>query len=96
MLYDYQASTYPKMHFFLPNYQRLSVAARKKIWMALRKKIGMTTRKNMRLLGRKMAESKIIGMPTVRDESGTDNIRPTDRPKGSDTQMVRPYSNPDI
>jgi hypothetical protein len=31
-----------------------------------------------------------------RDESGTDIIRQTDRPKGSDTQMVRPYSNPDI
>jgi hypothetical protein len=32
----------------------------------------------------------------TRDESGTDIIRPTDRPKGSDTQMVRLYSNPDI
>jgi hypothetical protein len=53
------------MHFFLPNYQRLSVAARKKIWMALRKKMGMTARKNMRMSGRKMAKSKIIGMPTV-------------------------------
>jgi hypothetical protein len=31
-----------------------------------------------------------------RDESGTDMIRPTDRPKGSDTQMVRSYSNPNI
>jgi hypothetical protein len=51
------------MHFFLPNYQRLSVAARKKIWMTLRKKMGMTARKNMRMSGRKMAESKIIGMP---------------------------------
>jgi hypothetical protein len=65
MLYDYQASTYPKMHFFLPNYQRLSVAARKKIWMALRKKMGMTARKNMCMSGRKMVERKIIGMPTV-------------------------------
>jgi hypothetical protein len=35
------------MHFFVPNYQRLSVAARKKIWMALRKKMGMTARKNI-------------------------------------------------
>jgi antitoxin component of RelBE/YafQ-DinJ toxin-antitoxin module len=53
------------MHFFLPNYQRLSVAARKKIWMALRKKMGMTVRKFIRMLRRKMAESKIIRMPTV-------------------------------
>jgi hypothetical protein len=53
------------MHFFLPNYQCLSVAARKKIWMTLSKKMGMTARKNMRMLGRKMAESKIIGMPTM-------------------------------
>jgi hypothetical protein len=55
----------PKMHFFLPNYQRLSVAVKKKIWMALRKKMGRTVRKNMRMSGRTMAESKIIGMPTV-------------------------------
>jgi hypothetical protein len=55
----------PKMHFFLPNYQRLSVAARKKIWMALRKKMGITARKNMRMTARKMVESKVIGMPTV-------------------------------
>jgi hypothetical protein len=55
----------PKMHFFLPNYERLSVAARKKIWMSLRKKMGITARKNMRFTARKMAESKIIGMPTV-------------------------------
>jgi hypothetical protein len=55
----------PKMHFFLPNYQRLSVAAMKKIWMALRKKMGMTTRKNMHMKTRKMVESEIIGMPTV-------------------------------
>jgi hypothetical protein len=54
-----------KMHFFLPNYQRLSVAARKKIWMALMKKMGMTARKNMYMTARKMAESKIIGMPMV-------------------------------
>jgi hypothetical protein len=53
------------MHFFLPNYQRLSVAARKKIWMALRNKMGMTARKFIIMSGRKMAESKIIGMPTV-------------------------------
>jgi hypothetical protein len=53
------------MHFFLPNYQRLSVAARKKIWMALRKKMGMTARKNICMTARKMAESKIIRMPTV-------------------------------
>jgi hypothetical protein len=32
---------------------------------AARKKMGMTTRKNMRMTARKMAESKIIGMPTV-------------------------------
>jgi hypothetical protein len=55
----------PKMHFFLPNYQRLSVAARKKIWMALRKNMGMTVRKDMHMTVRKMAASKIIGMPTV-------------------------------
>jgi hypothetical protein len=29
----------------------------------------------------------------IRDESGTDIIRPTDRPKGSDTQMVRSYES---
>jgi hypothetical protein len=33
---------------------------------------------------------------TTRDESGTDIIRPTDRPEGLDTQMVRPYPNLDI
>jgi hypothetical protein len=32
----------------------------------------------------------------TRDESGTDIIRRTDRPKESDTQMVRLYPNPDI
>jgi hypothetical protein len=54
------------MHFFLPNYQRLSVVARKKeIWMALMKMMGMTARKNMHVSGRKMAKSKIIRMPTV-------------------------------
>jgi hypothetical protein len=53
------------MYFFLPNYQRLSVAVRKKIWMALRKKMGMTARKNMRMTARKMAERKIIEMPMV-------------------------------
>jgi hypothetical protein len=53
------------MHFFLPNYQRLSVAARKKICMAARKKMGMTARKNMRMTARKMAERKINGMPMV-------------------------------
>jgi hypothetical protein len=53
------------MHFFLHNYQRLSVAVRKKICMAARKKMGMTARKNMRMIARKMVESKIIGMPTV-------------------------------
>jgi hypothetical protein len=52
------------MYFFLPNYQRLSVVARKKMCMAARKK-GMTARKNMRMTVRKMAESKIIGMPMV-------------------------------
>jgi hypothetical protein len=47
------------MYFFVPNYQRLSVAARKKM--------RMTARKNMRMTVRKMrvAESKTIGMPTV-------------------------------
>jgi hypothetical protein len=40
------------MYFFLPNYQRLSVAVRKKMCMA--------TGKNMRMTVRKMAESKII------------------------------------
>jgi hypothetical protein len=29
-----------------------------------------------------------------KDESDMNIIRPTDRPKGSHTQMVRPYSNP--
>jgi hypothetical protein len=53
------------MHFILLNYQRMSVAVRKKIWMALRKKMGMTVRKNMRMTARKMTERKIIGMPTV-------------------------------
>jgi hypothetical protein len=53
------------MHFFLPNYQRLSVAVTKKMCMAARKKMGMTARKNMCMTARKMAESKIIGMPTV-------------------------------
>jgi hypothetical protein len=62
----YQASTYQKMHFFLPNYQCLSVEARKKTWMALRKKMGMTARKNMCMTARKMAESKIIGILTVK------------------------------
>jgi hypothetical protein len=32
----------------------------------------------------------------TKDERGTDIIRPTDLLKGSDTQMVRPYSNSDI
>jgi hypothetical protein len=55
------------MYFFLPNYQRLSVAVRKKMCMAVRKKMRMTTRKNMCMTTRKMrvAETKIIGMPTV-------------------------------
>jgi hypothetical protein len=55
------------MYFFLPNYLRLSVAVKKKMCMTARKKIHMTTRKNMRMTARKMhvAESKIIGMPTV-------------------------------
>jgi hypothetical protein len=35
-------------------------------------------------------------MMLLRDETGTDNIRPTNRPKGLDTQMVRLYPNPDI
>jgi hypothetical protein len=46
----------PKNALLPSNYQRLSVGARKKIWMAVRKKMHMTMRK--------MAESKIIGMPT--------------------------------
>jgi hypothetical protein len=33
--------------------------------MALRKKMGMTVRKFIIMSGRKMEESKIIGMPTV-------------------------------
>jgi hypothetical protein len=53
------------MHFFLPNYQHLSVAVRKKIWMTVREKMGITARKNMRMTVRKMVESKITGMPTV-------------------------------
>jgi hypothetical protein len=55
------------MYFFLPNYLRLSVAVKKKMCMTARKKIHMTTRKNMHMTARKMhvAESKIIGMPTV-------------------------------
>jgi hypothetical protein len=55
----------PKNALLLPNYQRLSVVARKKIWMELREKMGMTARKNMRMTARKMAESKTIGMLTV-------------------------------
>jgi hypothetical protein len=47
----------PKSTLLLPNYQRLSVSARKKMCMA--------AKKNMRMTTRKMAESKIIGMPTV-------------------------------
>jgi hypothetical protein len=31
----------------------------------MRKKMGMTARQNMRMTARKMAESEIIGMPTV-------------------------------
>jgi hypothetical protein len=31
----------------------------------IEEKMGMTARKNMRMSGRKMAKSKIIGMPTV-------------------------------
>jgi hypothetical protein len=56
-----------KMYFFLPNYQCLSVAVRKKMCMEARKKMRMTVRKNMCMTARKMrvAESKIIGMPTV-------------------------------
>jgi hypothetical protein len=38
----------PKMYFFLPIYQRLSVATRKKMYMATRKKMCMTARKKMR------------------------------------------------
>jgi hypothetical protein len=33
--------------------------------MAARKKMGITARKNMHMTARKMAESNIIGMPTV-------------------------------
>jgi hypothetical protein len=36
--------------------------------------------------------TSLVGMV----ESGTDIIRPTDRPKVSETQMVRSYPNPDI
>jgi hypothetical protein len=56
----------PKMYFFLPNYQRMSVAVRKKTCMATRKKMCMIVRKNMHMTVRKMcvAESKTIGMST--------------------------------
>jgi hypothetical protein len=58
---------YQKMHFFLPNYQRMSVAVRKKMCMVARTKMRMTVRKNMCMTARKMrvAESKIIAMLTV-------------------------------
>jgi hypothetical protein len=57
----------PKMYFFLPIYQCLSVVAKKKMCMAVRKKMRMTARKNMCMTTWKMcvAESKIIGLPTV-------------------------------
>jgi hypothetical protein len=55
----------PKDALLPSNYQRLSVAARKKIWMAMRKKMGMTVRKFIMMSGRKMVENKIIGMPMV-------------------------------
>jgi hypothetical protein len=46
------------------HYQRLSVAARKKMCMAARKKMRMTARKNVRMTEKNLcvAESKIIGM----------------------------------
>jgi hypothetical protein len=60
------------MYFFLPNYQCVSVAVRKKMCMAVRKKIHMTARKNMRITARNnmhmttrkmcVADSKTIGM----------------------------------
>jgi hypothetical protein len=55
----------PKMYFFLPNYQRLSVA--EEVCMRARKKMRMTARKNMRMTARKVhvAESNTIGMPTM-------------------------------
>jgi hypothetical protein len=50
----------------LPSQLPVPVSSNKeKIWMASRKKMGMTARKNMRMSGRKMAESEIIGIPTV-------------------------------
>jgi hypothetical protein len=55
----------PKDALLPSNYQRLSVAARKKIRMAMRKKMGMTVRKFIMMSGRKMVENKIIGMPMV-------------------------------
>jgi hypothetical protein len=56
----------PRMYFFLLNYQRLSVAVRKKTCMAVRKNMRMTTSKDMRMTSRKMrvVESKTTGMPT--------------------------------
>jgi hypothetical protein len=53
------------MHFFLPNYQCLSVAARKKICMIARKKRGMTARK-------KTAQNKIIECQRWRSESSAE------------------------
>jgi hypothetical protein len=44
------------MYFFLPNYQCLLVAARKKTCMVARKKMRMTARKM------RVAERKTIGM----------------------------------
>jgi hypothetical protein len=55
----------PKMYLFLPNYERLLVAARKKMCMAARKKMCMTAWKNMCMTARKMEERKIIGMPAA-------------------------------
>jgi hypothetical protein len=47
----------PKMYFFLPNYQHLSVVARKNMCMTTRKNLCMTARKM------RVAESKTIAMP---------------------------------
>jgi hypothetical protein len=49
-----------KLSLSQKKYQRLSVAARKKMCMTARKKMCMTAWKNMRMTARKMTKSKII------------------------------------
>jgi hypothetical protein len=48
----------PKKYFFLPNYQCLSIAVRKKMCMAAKKKMCMTGRKNMCMTAGKMHEAE--------------------------------------